>query len=80
MKQRMKCDGHILNSKEYEKGIILEKSAQILEKLEDLMNNHKVFKYIDIVYLLYNLMNVKYYKRKLYRNISFSDLMVYETY
>ena len=44
------------------------------------MNNHKVFKYIDIVNLLYNLMNVKYYKRKLYRNISFSDLMVYETY
>ena len=59
---------------------ISELESEILEKMEDLTNNHIVFKYINIVNLLYNLMNVKYYKRKLYRNISFSDLMVYETY
>ena len=59
---------------------ISELESEILKKMEDLTNNHIVFKYVDIVNLLYNLMNVKYYKRKLYRNISFSDLMVYETY
>ena len=59
---------------------ITELESEIREKMEDLKNKHVVFKYIDIINLLYYLMNVKYYKRNLYRNNSFNDLVVYDSY
>ena len=58
---------------------ITELESEIREKMEDLKNKHIVFKYIDIMNLLYYLMNVKYYKRNLYRNNSFNDLVVYDS-
>ena len=54
--------------------------TEIREKIKDLTNNRLLFKYMVIKDLIYELINVKYYKRKLYRNISFNDLMDYESY
>ena len=59
---------------------ITELESEIREKMEDLRNKHIVPKYIDIINLLYYLINVKYYKRNLYRNNSFNDLVVYDSY
>ena len=58
---------------------ITELESEIREKMEDLKNKHMAFKYIDIMNLLYYLINVKCYKRNLYRNNSFNELVVYDS-